>query len=94
MSLLDDAELISGGNPDILSRIYVIKAEPMIKSKDYQGATEWIQKSLEISKEKNGDAWELKGDIAMATQDTKNAIIFSSGDSSEFAPIKPAFCRS
>ncbi len=72
-SLLDDAELISGGNADILSRIYVIKAETMIKNKDYQGATEWIQKSLEISKEKNGDAWELKGDIAMATQDIKNA---------------------
>ena len=34
MSLLDDAELISGGNPDILSRIYVIKSEPLIKNND------------------------------------------------------------
>ncbi len=73
LSLLEDAELISGANPDILSRIYVIKAEPSIKNKDFKTANEWIQKALDISTEKNGDAWELKGDVALATLDIKNA---------------------
>ena len=53
-----------------------VELEPLIKNKDYKGASDWIQKSLDISKDKNRDAWELKGDIAMATSDLKNAKIY------------------
>ena len=73
MSLLDDALLISAGNKEIESRVWVIKAGTALKQKNLNQATEYVQNALNTSNQQNGDAWELKGDIAYTKDQTKEA---------------------
>lgn len=75
-SLLDDALLISAGNVVIESRVWLIKAEGAMKQKDLTTASDYIQKSLTVSNQLNGDAWELKGDIAKARNIPKEAASY------------------
>ncbi len=72
-SLLEDALLISAGNPDIESRVWLIRAEAEFKQKNLNKAAEHIQKALTVSQQQNGDAWELNGDIALANNQPKDA---------------------
>jgi len=75
-SLLDDALLISAGNPEIESIVWVIKAEGELKQKRLDIALEYTQMALKISNDENADAWEVKGDIARAKSQPKEATTY------------------
>lgn len=72
-SLLEEASLISAGNPAIESRIHTAKALTAFKQNDTKKAESLADIAIELSKDKNADAYEVKGDIAMALKDIKNA---------------------
>ncbi len=76
ISLLDEAILISAGNPTIESIVSSLKSQLAFNQKDYIKASEWADKAISISGDKNADAVELKGDIALAKNDPKSALQF------------------
>lgn len=76
MSLLDDALLISAGNKEIESHVWVIKGEIALIQKNINQASEYVQNALNTSNQQNGDAWELKGDIAYTKDLPKEAANF------------------
>jgi tetratricopeptide (TPR) repeat protein len=71
---LDDASMISAGNPNIESRVNTIKGIIAFNQKDYTKAHEWADNALAISNDKNADATELKGDLALIKNESKNAL--------------------
>ncbi|MCZ2101798.1 MAG: hypothetical protein LC107_09710 [Chitinophagales bacterium] len=73
-SLLDEAQLISAGNPIIETRIWTIRAESELQQKNLVKATENIQQALTASQNQSADAWEVNGDIALAKNQPKEAI--------------------
>lgn len=76
LSLLDEAAIISAGNPNIESRVAGTKALIAYAQQDLKKATELADQALLMSQDKNADAYELKGDIAFASKDTKSAVQF------------------
>ena len=73
--LLDEATLISAGNPNVESRVLTARAEIAFKKQEWSKAMELSNKALQVSKDKNADAMELKGDIYKETNDLKNAVV-------------------
>lgn len=73
---LDEASLIAAGNPNIESRVLTTKATIAIGQKDEAKANDYLDEALQISKDKNADAYELKGDIAFLKKDMKSAEKF------------------
>jgi tetratricopeptide (TPR) repeat protein len=76
LSLLDEAAIISAGNPNIESRVASTKALIAYAQQDFKKATELADQALLISQDKNADAYEIKGDIALAGKDVKSAVQF------------------
>lgn len=76
IGFLDEASMISAGNPNIESRVLTVKGLMAFNQKDYKKASEWADNALTISGDKNADATELKGDIAAISNDNKNALQF------------------
>lgn len=73
--LLDEATLISAGNPNVESRVLTARAEIAFKKQEWSKAMELSDLALQVSKGKNADAMELKGDIYKETNDLKNAVV-------------------
>lgn len=73
-SYLDEASMISAGNPNVESRVLTLKGIMAFQQKEYKKASDFADNALTISNDKNADATELKGDIFLANNDTKNAI--------------------
>jgi tetratricopeptide (TPR) repeat protein len=72
---LDEASMISSGNPNVDSRILTARAKIAFKNKEWNKAMELTDQALVISQHKNADAMELKGDIYKETNDLKNAAM-------------------
>lgn len=73
--MLDEATLISAGNPNVESRVLTARAEIAYKKQEWSKAMELSDLALQVSKGKNADAMELKGDIYKETNDLKNAVV-------------------
>ena len=74
--LLDEATIISSGNPNVESRVLTAKGEIAFRKKEWTKAKEFVDQALLISQNKNADAMELKGDLCKESNDLKNAGIF------------------
>ncbi len=75
LGFLDEASMISAGNPNVESRVFTAKADIAFRNKEWSKAMELTDQALKISQGKNADAMELKGDIYKETNDLKNAGI-------------------
>ncbi|MFN8339809.1 MAG: tetratricopeptide repeat protein [Saprospiraceae bacterium] len=75
-SYLDEASMISAGNPNVESRVLTSKAVIAINQKDEVKANDYLNEALRVSQDKNADAYELKGDLAFSKKDVKSADKF------------------
>lgn len=75
-SILDEASMISAGNPNTESRILTVKGDIYLKKKEFAKAMKFTDQAIEVSQNKNSLAFELKGDIYKEQNDVKNALIY------------------
>jgi len=75
-SYLDEAEMISAGSPDIMSRVYTVRSEILYNKKDFAKALIQVDAAIKTSNGNNTDALELKGDILKVSNDMKSAASY------------------
>ena len=71
---INDGLMVSGGNADLDSKLNYLNGLVALEKKDLDMASQYINKSLELSGNKNGFAYELKGDVSLLKNDNSSAV--------------------